>query len=169
MVLKSIQPKTSENATEKLSRLSESDNIVKDLDEEVQKKSVSPIVYIVLMVLMVLGVLTGFFLSRISPQQMAKGGVANLESAPVDGKKVVGVSDKQTFKDSAEGVIEAGGLDSEGTHKLIRDGGPSQTVYLISSVVDLDQFIGKQVTVWGQTMGAKKAAWLMDVGKVEIQ
>jgi len=54
-------------------------------------------------------------------------------------------------------VIQKGGSDSEGTHQLIRDGGPSQTVYLVSSVVDMDQFVGKKVKVWGQNNGCSKS------------
>jgi hypothetical protein len=83
------------------------------------------------------------------------------------GKKA-GVEDAKSFRDSAEGVIEAGGTNGEGTHKLVRDGGPSQTAYLISSVVDLDSYVGKKVKVWGETMGAQKVSWLMDVGKIEV-
>ena len=59
------------------------------------------------------------------------------------------VKDAQTFKDSAEGMLDAGGFNGEGTHTLVRDGGPSQTAYLMSSVVDLDQFVGKKSkSIW---------------------
>ncbi len=81
---------------------------------------------------------------------------------------VIGVTDTKTFKDSAEGVIEKDGVDGEGTHRLIREGGPSQTAFLISSVIDLDQYVGKKVKVWGETFAAQKASWLMDVGKIEL-
>ncbi len=82
--------------------------------------------------------------------------------------KEVGVNDTATFRDTAQGIIQAGGLNGEGTHQLVRDGGPSQTVYLVSSIVDLDQFIGKKVEIRGQTVKGQKAPWLMDVGKVRI-
>ena len=82
--------------------------------------------------------------------------------------KEVGLRDTKAFPDSAQGVLEKGGIDGEGTHKLIRDGGPSQTVYLVSSVVDLDEFVGKKIEVRGQTFDAGKAGWLMDVGLVKI-
>lgn len=84
------------------------------------------------------------------------------------GGKEVGIDDSKTFRDSAQGTLEEGGIDGEGTHKLVRDGGPSQTVYLTSSVVDLDQFAGKRIEVWGETLGSKKAGWLMDVGRVKV-
>lgn len=83
-------------------------------------------------------------------------------------KRVVGSKDTSVFKDQAVGTVEKGGIDSEGTHKLIREGGPSQTAYLTSSVLDLDQFVGKKVRVWGETFAAQKASWLMDVGRVEV-
>jgi hypothetical protein len=113
--------------------------------------------------LILLGVGTGYLLSRTGV-----GGIRTTAST-IDTGKTVGSTDTKTFKDSAVGVIQKGGSDSEGTHALIRDGGPSQTAYLISSVVDLDTYVGKKVKVWGQTMAAKKVSWLMDVGKVELQ
>jgi len=117
------------------------------------------VVLAVYVVLVLLGVGTGYLLSR--------SGAAGPSVIQTD--KVSGSTDTKTFKDSAEGTIEKDGAAGEGTHQLVRDGGPSQTVTLISSVVDLDLFAGKKVKVWGQTMAAKKVAWLMDVGKVELQ
>jgi len=80
----------------------------------------------------------------------------------------VGSTNTATYRDTAIGVVEAGGLNGEGTHKLVRDGGPSQTVYLISSVIDLDQYVGKKVELWGLTLDAVKAPWLMDVGRLKL-
>jgi hypothetical protein len=117
----------------------------------------------VYVVLILLGVGTGYMLST----RRVSAGVAGQKVTTVKTDKVAGSTDATTFKDSAEGVIEKGGSDGEGSHKLIRDGGPSQTAYLISSVVDLDEYAGKKVRVWGQTMTAKKVSWLMDVGKIE--
>lgn len=79
-----------------------------------------------------------------------------------------GLADEKTFKDSAEGKLEAGGVNGEGTYHLVRDGGPSQNVYLTSTVIDLESFAGKKVKVWGQTISARKAGWLMDVGKIKV-
>ncbi|PIP52945.1 hypothetical protein COX08_03810 [Candidatus Beckwithbacteria bacterium CG23_combo_of_CG06-09_8_20_14_all_34_8] len=80
----------------------------------------------------------------------------------------VGIADEKTFKDSTEGQLEKGGIDGEGSHHLVRPGGDSQTVYITSSVIDLDQFIGRKVKVWGETMAADKAGWFMDIGKLEV-
>lgn len=82
---------------------------------------------------------------------------------------VFGVPDEKTFRDDTEGVLIAGGLEGEGSHTLLRPGGVSQNVYLTSSVVQLDQFEGMRVRVWGETFKGQKAGWLMDVGRVEIK
>ena len=117
----------------------------------------------VYVLLILLGVGTGYLLSS----KRAGSDAVGQKSSTIKTDTVAGSTDATTFKDSAEGTIEKGGLDSEGSHKLIRDGGPSQTAYLVSSVVDLDEYVGKKVRVWGQTMAAKKVSWLMDVGKIE--
>jgi hypothetical protein len=128
--------------------------------------SMKKTIVLVYVVLGLIGIGTGFLLSRtIKTSNLSTGG----SPKTIKTDTTVGSTDEKTFKDSATGKIEKGGLDGEGTHQLVRDGGPSQTVYLISSVVDLDEYVGKNVKVWGQTQTAKKAAWLMDVGKIELQ
>lgn len=130
------------------------------------KTKTNVIIFGVYLVLIAMGVATGFVLSKNTNLVL---GTADQSSKMVKTDKVVGSTDTRTFKDSATGVIQKGGIDGEGTHQLIREGGPSQTAYLFSSVIDLDQYIGKKVKVFGQTMAAQKAAWLMDVGKIELQ
>lgn len=79
-------------------------------------------------------------------------------------------ADTQTFRDFAEGVIQnkpTGSAYDEGTHILVRDGAAS--VALTSSVVDLSQYVGKKVKVYGETQKALKEGWLMDVGRVDIE
>lgn len=113
---------------------------------------------------------TGWLLAKkgtgisIGGNNIAKAPGAEVSS----GGKVVGLDDTATFRDSATGKLEEGGISGDGTHHLVRDGGPSQNVYLTSSVIDLDQYMGKTVEVWGETIGAKSAGWLMDVGKIKI-
>jgi|SRR3989344_1978149 len=110
------------------------------------------------------GIGTGYALSRSQVKGVTVGesGAKRIET-----EKVVGLLDA-TFKDEAEGIIREGGIDGEGTHHLERDGGPSQNVYLTSSVVALDDYLDKKVKVWGETNTAQKAGWLMDVGKLEL-
>jgi len=122
---------------------------------------------LVIFFILAAGTATGYFLSL-------KGGQKNLSSVE-SGEKikkgaVIGVDNPQIFRDKAVGVIEVndGSFTDEGTHKLIRPGGESQTVYLTSSVLDLNQLIGRKVEVWGETYAAQKAGWLMDVGKVKV-
>jgi hypothetical protein len=143
---------------------SEQEHIVKRIDPAIDKTMKKTII-LVYVVLALVGVGTGFLLSRtIGPKNTS----STVTSKTIKTDTVAGSTDEKTFKDSATGKIEKGGIDGEGTHSLVRDGGPSQTVYLISSVVDLDEYIGKNVKIWGQTQAAKKAAWLMDVGKIEL-
>ena len=114
-------------------------------------------------VIVILGVVSGFFLSGKYGHRMT-GSTAGTSSAD---KVAVGSADSKTFKDTAEGKLEKGGINGEGTHHLVRPGGESQTVALTSSVLDLKQFEGKQVKVWGETFAGSSAGWFMDVGKVE--
>jgi hypothetical protein len=114
-------------------------------------------------VIILVGSLTGYFLSKRN--ETAAG---TFSGEMINSESEVGSTDEKTFRDNAKGKLEKGGLNGEGTHKLVRDGGPSQTVYLISSVVDLDEFDGRQVEVWGETIKAQRASWLMDVGRVKL-
>lgn len=81
---------------------------------------------------------------------------------------IFGSNNADEFKDSAQGYLQAGGIGTEGSHSLLRAGGASQTVYLTSSVTDLDKFVGMEIKVWGETFSGEKAGWLMDVGRVEV-
>ncbi len=126
-----------------------------------QTNSRAGLIPVIVFFAVVLGVGTGFGLVKYRNASGAVGGKVKTATE-------VGVNDTKTFKDSAEGKLAKGGVDGEGTHHLVRVGGSSQNVYLTSSVVDLDQFVGKKVKVFGQTFAAQNAGWLMDVGKVEV-
>lgn len=90
------------------------------------------------------------------------------EKSSVEKGKIYGSDDASTFKDIAEGKLKEGGIEGEGQFHLERPGGPSQNVYLTSSLVDLSLFINRKIKVWGETQKAQKAGWLMDVGKIEV-
>jgi len=98
------------------------------------------------------------------------GRVGSAAAAP--GAKVTansaGVLDPKIKYDNATGVLKDGGIDNEGTKHLESDAGPSHYVYLTSSVVDLQAFVGKKVEVWGETLASKHAPWLMDVAKIQV-
>lgn len=142
--------------------------VLKEISENTSlvKNTLLPAFVILLVVLAGIG--TGWFASRGGVEIEKKGTTAAPGAQIEEGGKVVGLNDTRTFRDKAEGVLENGGIDGEGTHHLVREGGPSQNVYLTSSVVDLDQFVGKKVEVWGETNKGIKAGWLMDVGKIKV-
>jgi hypothetical protein len=79
-----------------------------------------------------------------------------------------GVKDLSNYKDTATGILQKGGIKGEGTYHIDREGGPTHTVYLNSTVVDMSTFVGKKVQVWGQTQASQNAPWLMDVGKIQV-
>jgi len=112
-----------------------------------------------------LGILSGYVGTKITIKKPTTK-TTNKKSTNVE--EVVGKKDKSTFKDQASGLLKEGGIDGEGNFHLERLGGKSQNVYLTSSTVDLSKYIGRKVTVWGQTFQARKAGWLMDVGYIEI-
>lgn len=115
------------------------------------------------LLIVLLGALTGFLLSRSARFGQTQGTSDQFVNTTTEFG-----STSTAFKDTAEGIIESEGTDGEGTHRLLREGGSTKTAYLFSSVLDLDQFIGKKVQVWGETHKAQKAGWLMDVGRVKI-
>lgn len=79
-----------------------------------------------------------------------------------------GAADASSFKDTATGTLQSGGIRGEGTYHLDRPGGATQTVYLNSTIVDMKPFVGKKVQVWGETQASQYAPWLMDVGKIKV-
>lgn len=135
-------------------------------DENVQVKKNGLVVFVVYIVLILLGVGTGYLLVARSTGEAP---LAAPKGTPIKTATVVGVQDASTFKDCATGQLEKGGLNGEGTYHLIRPGGPSQTAYLTSSVIDMSPYVGKTVKVCGQTIAAQHVSWLMDVGRLEIQ
>lgn len=122
-----------------------------------------PIVIVFFAIFILLGVGLGYYLSNIEGPSLSSNSRTTTSS-----KSASGVLDKEKFPDKAEGKLKKGGIDGEGNFHLERTGGDSQNVYLTSSTVDLSQYIGKKVRVWGQTFTAQKAGWLMDVGYLEV-
>lgn len=126
-------------------------------------------VFLILLVLVLLGVGVGYGASYISVKTGNSLVPAALNpNAPVKGK-TYGNGDISVFKDTAEGILQNGGDQGDGEYHLVRSGGTSQYVYLTSSTLDLSQFVGSKIKVWGQTQSAQHAGWLMDVGKVEVE
>jgi len=121
------------------------------------------------------GVATGFGGYKLQAQStdQSQRAIQNQNIQQLPGKSiqvgdVFGVNDSGTFSDSAQGYLKIGGIDGEGSHRLLRQGGASQTVYLTSSITDLNPLEGMEVKVSGETFKGQKAGWLMDVGRVEV-
>jgi hypothetical protein len=135
-------------------------------------KSSSKLFILITVFAVLAGVGTGFGSFKLFAKPSSGGPRStDIQELPTAGKVKVGDvfgSTDASFKDSAEGYLEDGGLDGEGSHKLLRPGGESQTVYLTSSVTDLSELAGVEVKVWGETFKGQKAGWLMDVGRVEV-
>lgn len=129
----------------------------------------TPIVVGIILAALVLGTATGFGITKFSSMSSNTGDSMSKDETAADGSKTsAGVLDKKTFPDEAEGLLKEGGFEGEGSFHLERPGGEDQTAYLTSTAVDLSEFIGKKVQVWGKTYEAEKAGWLMDVGYVEV-
>src|SRR5690349_18050262 len=142
-------------------RPSQSSNLIQKIPANSLSQKL-PIIIIV--VALVLGVGTGYVLA-------SKGGKGAGLASPgslTQPKPTSASQDNQTFRDFAEGTLQkkpeptAEDDYSEGTHILTRPN--AQPVALTSSVVDLDQYVGKKVKVYGETQKALKEGWLMDVG-----
>jgi hypothetical protein len=86
----------------------------------------------------------------------------------VEVNTVYGADDTVAFPNDVTGILVKGGIEGEGSHHLVRPGGKDKYVYLTSSVVDLDLFVGAEIEVWGETFSAQRAGWLMDVGRVTV-
>ncbi len=141
----------------------------KTVQDKPKLKFVNYLLPIFLILLVIgLGIFSGYYFGSKSQQKEETQLSTEVSSEKIVKGSEFGSSDLSKFKDTAVGVLEKNGLDGEGTHKLIRDGGPSQTVYLTSSVLDLDQFVGRKIQVWGETFQAQKAGWFMDVGRIKV-
>lgn len=130
------------------------------------------VVVLLLLVIIGAGVGTGYGISNVIKPSGASGpisgGPGTLSADQIEVGKIYGMDDAKRYPDTSEGVIAKGGIDGEGTHHLLRTGGASQTVYLTSSLLDLDLFAGDKVQIRGETFSAQKAAWFMDVASVKV-
>ncbi len=126
--------------------------------------NINRIFLVILGVAVILGVGSGYLLSKNSNSQIT----ANLS---ISEKPKTAQQDNRTFRDFAQGTIQKRPAPKnhneyvEGTHLLVRDG--AVPVALTSSVVDLSLYEGKKVKIFGETQKAIKEGWLMDVGKIE--
>lgn len=139
-------------------------------NQELMSKKNKQIFFIICIISVIAGTITGYGAFKLKNKKAEPVEVQNItiNANQVKDGDVFGVQDKSTFADNATGYLEKGGVEGEGSHKLLREGGKTQTVALTSSVVDLDKLIGMQVKLYGETHKAEKAGWFMDVGRVEV-
>ncbi len=137
--------------------------------DKLSSKGMSMQVIVAFLVMIMLGVGSGYALAAKSNPPITSSTTNGVSKSSIQTGQSYGVSDTSSYKDTAEGTLQNGGIDGEGEFHLVRPGGPSQYVYLTSSVVDLSLFIGHKVKVWGATQTAQHAGWLMDVGKVLVE
>lgn len=123
---------------------------------------------IIIGVALLLGIGTGYIIASTKSPTTVSDKNGTTPGQAVSKGAIFGSPDEKTFKDQAEGTLKTGGIEGEGVYHLERPGGESQNVYLTSSSVDLSQFVGKKIKVWGQTQAAKHAGWLMDVGRLQV-
>ncbi|RJR29612.1 hypothetical protein C4564_01965 [Candidatus Microgenomates bacterium] len=109
------------------------------------------------------GVGTGWVASRVNAGESEKS-----DTAVMGLEAVSDAIDEEVFNESAQGMLLEGGIEGEGTHRLDRGLGEEKMVYLISSVIDLQSFVGKKVEIRGKSVAGNKAGWLMDVVKVKL-
>jgi hypothetical protein len=143
----------------------EQNNFRKYFDEMIKK----PKIFAILTLVAVLaGVGTGFGTFKLSAESgLTKEPLEAVPTSTIKAGDTFGSSD-DVFDSNALGYLDEGGLNGEGTHRLLRPGGETQTVYLTSSVTDLNEFVGMDVKIWGETFKGQKAGWFMDVGRVEV-
>lgn len=133
----------------------------------------------ILMIILVIAVGAGYFISRLIP--LSTSNTASFLSNEPEAISTEDITDKSAievgklygdtatvFKDSATGTVEKGSINGVGTHILNREGGASQRASLTSSVVDLDLFVDRKVEVKGETNASKQTNWLLDVGSVKV-
>lgn len=145
----------------------EDTKVMHDFDAKGSSSQFSMKFVVILLVVAILGIGTGYLLSG-SRSGGSKGGLTALSGSNAVKGKTYGDGDIKIFKDTAEGKMTEGGIEGEGSFHLVRGGGEDQYVYLTSSLVDLSEFEGKKVKVWGQTFEGQKAGWLMDVGRLQV-
>ncbi len=136
--------------------------------EEIEENIPTNKIILIFFSIVILGIVTGFLVYAGKQLSAGKQKLFSTQQSTEEPQDSAGIQDKKTFKDKAEGTLREGGIEGEGQFHLERPGGESQNVYLTSTTVDLSQYLGKKVIVWGETFTAEKAGWLMDVGLVEV-
>lgn len=153
---------------EPVSGVSQKPSIMKKFPTSISKSGGNFPIIIGSLLIVLLGVGTGWLLSgsRASTGKSTQVAVGEGGDAMSEGD-VSEVGEVTEEAREVEGTLLEGGLEGEGNYRLEREGGPSQTVCLTSTVLDLSSFTGKKVMLWGETMSSIQCPWLMDVVKIK--
>ena len=138
---------------------------MKKIPKDDKKKNVVMIVSAVMVVF--LGIGTGWLLSQ-QTSGSSSGTVSTAPGVEETSTQAGSIVDEEICKDVAEGILETGGFEGEGTHHLVRGDRESKWTYLTSTVIDLESFSGKKVEVTGETIAAQNVGWLMDVCMIKV-
>lgn len=127
-----------------------------------------PLIIAACVAIIVIGLAVGWFVSN--KKAASKVSSTQTSNIIVNSPKEAGLKDVSSIKDvgTATGTLKTGGIKGEGNYHLERPGGPTQTVYLISTTIDLKPFTDKKVQVWGLTQAAKYAPWFMDAVRIQV-
>ena len=79
----------------------------------------------------------------------------------------IGIKQTNTQLDIVTGLLTETDDVVKGTHKLVR-GADDFSVYLTSSAIDLEQFIGRGIEARGQTFARDEVGWFMDVLQLKL-
>lgn len=132
------------------------------------KSNKQTIYYTVISILMVFaGVLTGWALSGTSQASNNKGSIKTEVIEDANGEIKEAGEDAEDAQ-TAEGTLKEGGIDGDGTYRLERGLGPEKDVALVSTSINLQNFVDKEVELWGLTQSAQNAGWMMDVVKIKV-
>ena len=145
--------------------------VVKGSDMGLSKGKSVAINLLVAIVVVLMGTGTGYALSNLGGQaeSVKNSGTAPVEEESIKAGEFYGEKvEEDILPEPPMGVVLKGGIEGEGSHRILRVGGPTQTVYLTSSFLDLDPYVNHKVKIWGETFQAQKASWLMDVTGVEV-
>ncbi len=164
--MKKIEPKMETPQSDTIQANLREKPLVKELEPVKETKiTISLPMILFALAIIVAGGVTGYVLA---------GGGGNISiggaTQSTSGKSVANVAgiDCKMKGEIPEGILKKGGIDGEGSHHLERDGDPARNVYLTSSVIPLDDYIGKKVRLCGTTFDAENAGWFMDVERLEV-
>ena len=138
------------------------------LVKKVTNKNKNWIFPVIALVVVLSGIGTGYMLSGANAKTTKTTNKTTTETVNENNTLAAETGEAVEDEEAPIGTLVEGGEGGEGTHTLERGLGPEKDVYLLSTVLTLDNFVGKKVQVWGEDLGAKEVGWLMDVTKVRV-